>query len=105
MIVCEKIPPEAKQIGAIAVGRYAIFCKGLIKAGTVCTILYKKDKRNGIPFCGYVAIKKEKIYYCLYGFINDPSIYLNNDDLDTRVKKNSIESAINQQRLSYGKNK
>lgn len=71
-----KIPPEIKAIGAIAIGPYAVFCKGLIKASNVAGKLNKADKKNGIPGCGYLVYKKEKIYYCRYGFLNDPDIYV-----------------------------
>jgi hypothetical protein len=72
-----KIPANVKAIGAIAIGRYAIFCKGLLKASDVGSKLNKADKNKGIPAVGYISHKGEKIYYCRYGFVNDPDIYAN----------------------------
>ncbi len=69
-----KIPKAAKEIGAIAINQYAIFCKGILKAGNVVKILQKEEKK-GIPACGYVRVKGEKIYYCRYGFVDDKDIY------------------------------
>jgi len=70
----KKIPKEIRVIGAVAIGRYAIFCKGVLKASTIATKLDKAEK-NGIPAVGYVTMKGEKIYYCRYGLINDPDVY------------------------------
>lgn len=71
-----KIPLEVKAIGAIASGRFAVFCNGLLKAGSVFTKLEKLDtKRKAFPAVGYIKINGEKIYYCRYGFVNDPEIY------------------------------
>lgn len=71
----KKIPPNIKAIGVIALGHYAIFCKGLIKAAAVATILQREDNKNGIPGVGFITLKKEKIYYCRYGYVNNPIIY------------------------------
>lgn len=75
MIQFQKIPPDVKQIGAIAIGRYAIFCKGFLKATTIVDKLVKADNKKGIPIVGFIQIKKEKIFYCRFGFINDNDIY------------------------------
>lgn len=69
-----KIPKSAREIGAIAINQYAVFCEGIFKAGKVVTRLQKAEKK-GMPACGYVSIKGEKIYYCRYGFVNDEDIY------------------------------
>lgn len=71
----KKIPKDVKAIGAIGCGPYAIFCKGLLKASDVANRLQKAEKRNGIPVVGYVSLKGEKIYYCRYGFVDDPDVY------------------------------
>jgi hypothetical protein len=69
-----KIPMEVKAIGAIAIDRYAVFCKGLLTAGAVVMKLQKAEKK-GLPAVGYLIHKGQKIYYCRYGFINDKDIY------------------------------
>lgn len=70
-----KIPLEVKAIGAIASGRFAVFC-GLLKAGSVFTKLEKLDSEGkAFPMVGFITIKGEKIYYCRYGFVDDPDIY------------------------------
>lgn len=74
--VYSKIPPDVKAIGAIASGHYAVFCNGLLKAGEVFVFLNKlEEKKKTIPLVGYVTVKGEKIFYCRYGFVNDPDIY------------------------------
>ena len=75
MATFQKIPQKIKAIGSIAIGRYAIFCNGLLKAGEVCSLLEKQDEKKGIPVVGYVTHRGEKIFYCRYGFINDPDVY------------------------------
>ena len=71
----KKIPKDAKAIGAIAIGQYAIFCKGLFKAGMLYNKLIAADKKRSIPAVGYISYKGEKVYYCRYGFVNDPDVY------------------------------
>ena len=70
----KKIPQKVKDTGCIGIDRYAVFCKGLLKASSVVDKLSKAEKK-GIPAVGYVTIKGEKIYYCRYGFVDDPDIY------------------------------
>lgn len=70
-----KIPFEVIDIGAIGIAGYAIYCRGLLKAAAVCDKLHKADLRKGIPLCGYMQYKGEKVYYCRYGFVEDPDIY------------------------------
>lgn len=71
-----KIPPNIKAIGAIAIGRYAVFCRGIIKASNIARKLDNADKKSGIPAVGYISHKGDKTYYCRYGFVDDPDIYL-----------------------------
>ena len=75
MPVFKKIPQPVKAMGAVAGGRYAVFCVGLLKASAIIDRLQKADRRGGIPAHGYVTYKKERVYYCLYGFVDDPNIY------------------------------
>ena len=71
-----KIPALMKEIGVIASGHYAVFCKGLLKAGSVFTRLQKReDKGREIPLVGYFTVKGERIYYCRYGLVDEPDIY------------------------------
>jgi len=70
-----KIPISVKQTGSIAGSGYAVFCKGLLKASEVIVRLEKYDSGGGLPAYGYLIHKKEKIYYCRYGFVNDPATY------------------------------
>lgn len=69
-----KIPKKDREIGAIAINQYAVFCHRIFKAGEVVKKL-QKAKKKGMPACGYVSIKGVKIYYCRYGFVNDEDIY------------------------------
>lgn len=75
MPVFKKIPQSAKAIGAVAGGRYAVFCVGLLKACAVIERLQKADQRGGIPAYGYITYKGERVYYCLYGFVDNPDTY------------------------------
>jgi len=70
----KKIPKKIKAIGSIASGRYCVFA-GLMNAGKVFTALEKAHKKGAIPMVGYVTVKGEKFFYCLYGLVDDPDIY------------------------------
>ena len=69
-----KIPKNVKNIGCIAIGNYAIFCKGVVKAANVHDKLIQSEKK-GIPAVGFLHFNKEKVYYCRLGFVNDKKIY------------------------------
>lgn len=69
-----KIPPQARQIGAISIGGYSIFCPSPM-VYEVHRRLAEADKKPGMPAVGYINLKGEKIYYCRNAFINDPGIY------------------------------
>lgn len=76
MATYKKIPADVKAKGCICTGHFAVFCKGLLKASAVAAKLYKADKkRGGIPVVGYITHNKERVYYCRYGFVDDPDIY------------------------------
>lgn len=75
MPTASKIPQEAKKIGAVAIGRYAIFCEGILVAGEIHDKLAAADQKKGLPAVGYISIKGQKIYYCRYAFVNDKDIY------------------------------
>lgn len=83
----KKIPLSEKAKKAIVCGRYAIFCFGLLKASKIADRLQKADIKNGIPAYGYVTFKHERVYYCLYGFINDPDTY--EPEQKQKTKKNN----------------
>jgi hypothetical protein len=88
-VECEKIPKEAKALKAIVMGGYAIFCQGFLKAANVTSELHSVDKKKGIPAYGFIMYKKEKVYYCRYGFINSPDIY-DNEQLKDKHGKNQV---------------
>lgn len=77
MAVFSKIPVKEKEVGAIAIGRYAIFVKGFLNASTIAGKLSRLDNKGGIPAHGYLTFKRNKVYYCRFGFVNDDSIYSN----------------------------
>jgi hypothetical protein len=74
MPIYKKIPHRLKG-QAIAIGPYAIFCTGLLRAAAIAKKLQGIDEHKGIPAHGTVQYNKESIYYCRYGFVNDPDIY------------------------------
>jgi len=87
-IQCEKIPQEVKEKKAIAIGGYAIFCQGFMKAVNITTEIQKADKKKkGIPAYGFIMYKNQKVYYCRYGFVEDPDIY-SNEQLKDKHGKN-----------------
>lgn len=69
-----KIPKEARIIGAISIGGYAIFCESSM-IDEVHSRLVEADKKPGMPAVGYINILCKKIYYCRYAFVNDNTIY------------------------------
>lgn len=71
----KKIPPAVKEIGAVGITKWAVFCRGLLKAALVVDKLEKAEKRGGVPIVGYLQMDGERIYYCRYGFVDDPDIY------------------------------
>lgn len=75
MPTASKIPQEAKKIGAVAIGRYAIFCEGMLVAAEIHDKLAAADTKHGMPAVGYISVKGKKIYYCRYAFVNDNDIY------------------------------
>lgn len=77
MATFSQIPVKEKEIGVTAIGRYAIFVRGLLTATTIANKLAKLDNKGGIPVHGFITFKKKKIYYCRFGFVNDDSIYSN----------------------------
>lgn len=70
-----KIPQEEKKTGAMLCGRYAIFCKGFLKATTIASNLAKLDNKDGIPEYGWITFKKKRIYYCHARMIENSTIY------------------------------
>ncbi len=71
-----KIPKAVKEIGGTAVSRYVVYHPSIIKAAAVATMLTNAEKKKEkVPFSGYVTIKREKIYYILYGFVDRLEFY------------------------------
>ena len=71
----KKIPPRVKKQGAVAIGRYGIFCSSVITAAEIATTLGTLEDKKTIPMVGYVTRKGQRIYYCLQGLLEDPIIY------------------------------
>lgn len=91
MATYSKIPQEVKAIGAVVSGHYAVFCKGLLKAGEVFVKLQKKEESGkSVPLVGYVTVERERIYYCRYGLLNDTTIYKG----DTKGSKGTKNKAL-----------
>ncbi len=74
--VLAKIPPEEKKKGAIASGRFAVFGSLLTVGPAMVELDRMFSTKRGLPAHGHVTIKGKRFYYCLYGFVDDPDIYL-----------------------------
>lgn len=66
-----KIPLKLKNGLNVGSGRFVVF-KGLLSAGPAFIALQKKKKV--FPY-GYITVKKERYYYCLYGLIDEDYIW------------------------------
>lgn len=72
----KKIPQKVKDEKAIAIGPFAVFCKGILKAAEVVKRLEKAEQKNGsIPAHGSLMYKNQQVYYCRVGLVNDADIY------------------------------
>lgn len=74
----KRIPASVKEQGCVAIGGWAVFCKGILKASEVVTRLQRADSKGKCPIVGYLLFKGEKVYYCRYGFVDDADIYETN---------------------------
>lgn len=74
----KRIPASVKEKGCVAIGGWAVFCKGILRASEVVTRLQRADSKGKCPIVGCLMFKGEKIYYCRYGFVDDADIYETN---------------------------
>lgn len=70
----KKIPKELWGT-ATAGGHWAVFDVGFMTACKIITRLEKKLKKKNCPSIGYLTYKGKKVYYCLYGIVEDKNTY------------------------------
>lgn len=74
-VIAALIPQTTKKNGCVAIGRYAIFCKSILKAAEFHDALARRDRSKGIPAGGLISIDNESAFYCRYGFLNEGSLF------------------------------
>lgn len=66
-----KLPADLKGAPRCDLANISVFTENLRTAMKVATKACQKPNT-----CGYVLIDKKRVYWCLYGIVNDPETYV-----------------------------
>lgn len=70
-----KIPWKVREKKGVAVHRWVIFGTGLVLSVKLASKLEDIFDRKACPMVGKIKYKGKNYYYCMYGIVEDNSIY------------------------------